>query len=337
MPDIAELLPKESGARAAAILMMLLEEAEAADVLGRLEPAEVKQLGASMYEIADVSEGSVNSVLDLFVAQARERTTIGFEADQQIRGMMERALGTERADKVLARVMPPQRFGSIEALKWMDARSVAQLVEHEHPQFAALTLAHLDPAAAAAVLELLDDGNQAEIVYRIATLRPVGAMAIESLEQLLLRQTGGAGGATSRRGGPSEAAAIMNNTRTPVEQRVIRTLQKLDKNLARTIEDEMFVFEDLLDLDNKSLGAVLRTVESDRLVLALKGADDRICDRFFGCMSQRAAQSIQDELAERGPTRISDVHDAQKTILAAARRLADSGEIMLGAKGDDYV
>lgn len=335
MPDLATM--PEGGARAAAILMMLLEEAEAADVLGRLEPAEVKQLGASMYEIADVSEGSVNSVLDLFVAQARERTTIGFEADQQIRGMMERALGTERADKVLARVMPSQKFGSLEALKWMDARSIAQLVEHEHPQFAALTLAHLDPAAAAAVLELLDDGNQAEIVYRIATLRPVGAMALESLEQLLLRQTGGAGGATSRRGGPSEAAAIINNTRTPVEQRVIRSIQKLDKNLARTIEDEMFVFENLLDLDDKSLGAVLRSVESDRLVLALKGADDRISARFFGCMSQRAAQSIQDELADRGPTRLSDVHDAQKTILAAARRLADAGEIMLGAKGDDYV
>jgi flagellar motor switch protein FliG len=335
MPDLATM--PENGARAAAILMMLLEEAEAADVLGRLEPDEVKQLGASMYEIADVSEGSVNSVLDLFVAQARERTTIGFEADQQIRGMMERALGTERADKVLARVMPQQRFGSLEALKWMDARSIAQLVEHEHPQFAALTLAHLDPAAAAAVLELLEDGNQAEIVYRIATLRPVGAMAIESLEQLLLRQTGGAGGATSRRGGPSEAAAIINNTRTPVEQRVIRSIQKLDKNLARTIEEEMFVFENLLDLDDKSLGAVLRSVESDRLVLALKGADDRISARFFGCMSQRAAQSIQDELADRGPTRLSDVQDAQKTILAAARRLADAGEIMLGAKGDDYV
>ncbi|RHW18462.1 flagellar motor switch protein FliG [Sphingomonas gilva] len=337
MPDLATVIPAEGGARAAAILMMLLEEAEAADVLGRLEPDEVKQLGATMYEIADVSEGSVNSVLDLFVAQARERTTIGFEADQQIRGMMERALGAERADKVLARVMPPQKFGSLEALKWMDARSIAQLVEHEHPQFAALTLAHLDPAAAASVLELLDEGQQAEIVYRIATLRPVGAMAVESLEQLLLRQTGGAGGATSRRGGPSEAAAIVNNTRTPVEQRIIRTLQKLDKGLARTIEDEMFVFENLLDLDDKSLGAVLRTVEADRLVLALKGADDRIRDRFFGCMSQRAAQSIQDELADRGPTRLSDVQDAQKTILAAARRLADAGEIMLGAKGDDYV
>lgn len=337
MLDAATVAPGENGARAAAILMMLLEEAEAADVLGRLDPDEVKQLGASMYDIADVSEGSVNSVLDLFVSQARERTTIGFESDQQIRGMMERALGTERADKVLARVMPQQRFASLDALKWMDARSIAQLVEQEHPQFAALTLAHLDAAVAASVLELLDEASQADIVYRIATLRPVGTAAIESLEQLLLRQTSGSSGATSRRGGPSEAAAIINNTRTPVEQRVIRTLQKLDKSLARVIEDEMFVFENLLDLDDKSLGTVLRSIESDSLVLALKGADERVRDRFFGCMSQRAAQSIQDELADRGPTRLSDVQDAQKIILAAARRLADAGEIMLGAKGDDYV
>lgn len=329
---------KPGGARAAAILLMLLEEAEAADVLSRLDPEEVKQLGATMFEIADVSEGNVSTVLDLFVAQARERTTIGFEADQQIRGMMERALGSERAEKVLARVMPPQRFGSLEALKWMDARTIAQLVGHEHPQVAALTLAHLDPGAAAAVLEQLDEALQAEIIFRIATLRPVSGMAIEELEQVLLRQPSATGGgATSRRGGPSDAAAIVNNTRAVVEQRIIRSLQRLDKGLARSIEDEMFVFDNLLDLDDKSLGTLLRTVESDRLVLALKGADERTRQRFFGCMSQRAAQTIQDELADRGLTRLAEVQDAQKEILATARRLSETGQIMLGAKGDDYV
>lgn len=339
MADVAEMAAGLGGSKAAAILLMLLEEAEAADVLGRLEPEEVKQLGASMFEVADVSEGQVNSVLDLFVAQARERTTIGFESDRQIRGMMERALGADRADKVLARVTPTERTGSLEALKWMDARTIALLIEHEHPQVAALTLAHLDANTGASVLELLDEAAQAEIVYRVATLKPVSAAALEELEQVLLRQVAstGTGGATSRRGGPSAAAGIVNNTRTSVEQRIIRSLQRLDRGLARTIEDEMFVFENLLELDEKSLGALLRAVENDTLVLALKGSDERLRGKFFGCMSSRAAQSIQDELAERGPTRLSDVQDAQKDILAIARKLSDSGQIMLGAKGDDYV
>jgi len=330
--------PVPGGCEAAAILLMLLAEEEAADVLSRLEPEEVQQLGGAMFGVADVSEHQVNGVLDLFVSRARARTTIGFAADQQIRGVMERALGPDRAENVLARITPPTRNSALDALKWMDPRTIAALIENEHPQIAALVIAHLDPPIAADVLQLLDDDVQTDVVYRVATLGLVTAEALEDLERLLLRQlTRSSQGATSKRGGPTEAAQIVNNTRQSAEQRIIRSLGKLDKTLARMIEDEMFVFDNLMALDDKSLGTLLRTVENDVLVVALKGADDRLRAKMFACMSSRAAQSIQDEIAERGPMRLAEVQDAQKEVLSIARKLADAGTISLGNRGDDYV
>ena len=326
------------GCEAAAILLMLLSEEEAADVLSRLDPEEVQQLGGAMFGVADVTEHQVNGVLDLFVTRARARTTIGFGADQHIRGVMERALGPDRADNVLARITPQTRTSALDALKWMDSRTIATLIENEHPQIAALVLAHLDPPIAADVLQLLDEETQTDVVYRIATLGPVTAEALEDLERVLLRQLNRASqGATSKRGGPTDAAHIVNNTRQTAEQRIIKQLGKLDKNLARMIEDEMFVFDNLNALDDKSLGTLLRTVENDVLVVALKGADPGLRQKMFCCMSSRAAQAIQDEIAERGPMRLAEVQDAQKEVLSVARKLADAGTISLGGKGDDYV
>lgn len=335
--DIAENAAIE-GSEAAAIFLMLLDEVEAAEVLGRLEPDEVKQLGGAMFGVADVTESQVNGVLDQFIRRARERTTIGFGADQQIRSMMERALGPDRADKVLARITPPQRSATLDALKWMDASTIAALIENEHPQIAALAIAHLDPAMAAEVLQLLDDEKQADVVYRVATLRPVTAEALEELETILLRQVTSKGhGITTRRGGTGEAARVLNNTKAGTDQRIIRSLTRLDKGLARAIEDEMFVFDNLMEVDERSLGTLLRSVESETLVLALKGADERLRAKMLGCMSNRAAQTIQDEIAERGPTRLTEVQEAQREVLTVARRLAEAGTIMLGGKSDDYV
>ena len=330
--------PAPAGSQAAAILLMLLGEEEAAQLLGRLDPQEVQHLGGAMFGVADVSESQVNSVLDQFVVRARERTAIGFGADRQIRGMMEKALGHERAENMLARITPPTRSATLDALKWMDPRTIANLIEHEHPQIMALVLAYLDPPIAADVLQLLDEDFQPDLIHRVATLGPVTAEAIEDLEQLLLRPVAPArsGGAT-KRGGTGEAAQIVNNTRKSAEQRIIKALQKLDRNLARSIEDEMFVFDNLMALDDKSLGTLLRSVESEILVVALKGADDRMKTKMFGCMSSRAAQSIQDSIADRGPMRLAEVQEAQKEMLAIARRLAAEGTIMLGGKGDDYV
>ena len=329
-----------SGSSAAAILLMLLAEDEAAQVLGRLDPDEVQQLGHAMFGVADVSEEEVDGVLDQFVDRARERTTIGFAADGQIRTMMERALGAERAENMLARITPPTRQSALDSLKWMDSKTIAGLVEGEHPQIAALVLAHLDPPIAADVLQQLDEDAQADIVYRVATLGPVSSEALDDLERLLLRQVnkGSGQGNAPKRGGPNEAAKIVNGTRTNVEQRVIRQLAKLDKGLARQIEDEMFVFDNLSALSEKDLGALLRSIDNEILIVALKGCEPTLRNRMFGSMSSRAAQSIQDEMAERGPMRLAEVQEGQKQVLAIARKLAEAGTINLGGKGgDDYV
>ena len=327
-----------AGSSAAAILLMLLAEDEAAQVLGRLDPDEVQQLGTAMFGVADVSEDEVDTVLDQFVDRARERTTIGFGADGQIRTMMERALGAERAENMLARITPPTRQSALDSLKWMDAKTIAALVEPEHPQIAALVLAHLDAPVAGEVLQLLGEDVQADVVYRVATLGEVSSEALDDLERLLLRQANKQSkGALPARGGGAVAAKIVNSTRTATEQRVIRQLAKLDKNLARTIEDEMFVFDNLNGLSDKDLGALMRGVENEVLIVALKGCDEKLRTRIFGCMSARAAQSIQDEMAERGPMRLAEVQEAQKAVIAVARKLADAGTISLGGKDDDYV
>ncbi len=327
-----------SGSQTAAILLMLLGEEEAATVLSRLEPDEVQHLGGAMFGVANVSETEIDSVFDVFVDRARARTTLGFAADRQIKGMMHKALGAEKADKVLQRITPVKHVSALEGLKWMDARTIANLIENEHPQIAALVLAFLDPTVAAEVLALLPEDVQADLVYRVATLGPVTETALLELEELLSRPTTtSASASTTRRGGATDAAKIVNNSRKAAETRIIKALQKLDKTLARTIEEEMFVFDNLMSVDDKNLGTLLRAIDSDTLVVALKGADERLRQKIFGCMSVRAAQSIQDEINDRGPMRLADVQEAQKAMLSIARRLAAEGTINLGGKSDDYV
>lgn len=340
MPEAAPENPGPAipGSAAAAVLLMLFDEDEAAQILSRLEPDEVRQLGYAMYDVADVQIEEVNSALDHFVNKAKRRTTIGYGAAKHIRGAMTKALGPERADDMLARITPPTRSTRLQMLKWMEAKDIAAAIEREHPQIIAIVLAHLDPPAAASVLQMLPSGAQDEVVYRVATLGPVSADALDDLEQLLMRaKSSSARGSETQRGGTTEAAAIMNNIAKDAEQRIIKALTKRDKVVAQSIEDEMFIFDNLMDLDDKNLGTLMRSVENEQLVVALKGATDVLKSRILGCMSSRAAQSIQDEMEERGPMRLSDVLEAQKAIIALARKMADQGDIMLGAKGDDFV
>jgi flagellar motor switch protein FliG len=326
------------GSAAAAVLLMLFDEDEAAQILARLEPEEVRQLGYAMYDVADVEVEEVNQALDRFVTKAKRRTTIGYGATQHIRGAMHKALGPERADNMLARITPPTQSTKLEMLKWMEAKEIAALIDCEHPQVMALVLAHLDAPIAADVLQLLPAEHQEEVVYRIATLGPVGSEALDELEILLSR--GGAvksQGTQSQRGGTTEAAAIMNNVRKENEQRIIKALAKRDKIVAQSIEEEMFVFDNLIDLDDKNMGALMRGVDNEVLVVALKGANELLKGKIFNAMSARAAQSIADEMEERGPIRLAEVIEAQKAIVGTARRMADAGTLMLGGKGNDFV
>jgi flagellar motor switch protein FliG len=324
-----------AGRETAAILLMLLQEDEAATLLSRLDPEEVQQLGEAMFAVADVSERQVNTVLDEFVGRARQRTTLGFGSDGHIRGVMARALG-DRAGDMLQRITPPTHATALDALKWMDVDAIAGAIDGEHPQIAAIVLAHLDAPKAAAVLEKMDESRQADVVYRVARLGPVTQDALEELDRILATaKRGPAPSAATKRGGPNEAAQIVNNVPTAIEQRLVRQLTKLDKNLARAIEDEMFVFDNLMAVSEKDIGTLFRNVENELVVVGLKSCDQRLRDRILGSMSARAAQSIQDEMAERGPMRLSEVQEAQKAILAIARRLADESQISLGGKSDD--
>lgn len=326
------------GSAAAAVLLMLFDEDEAAQILSRLEPDEVRQLGFAMYDVADVEIEEVNSALDKFVNKAKRRTTVGYGATQHIRGAMTKALGPERADNILARITPPTRSTKLEMLKWMEPKEIAAIIEQEHPQVIAIVLAHLDPANAAAVLALLPNEYQDDVVYRVATLGPVSSEALDDLEQMLSTAKPSAGKSmAAQRGGTSDAAAIMNNVRKDIELRVIKALAKRDKVVAQTIEDEMFIFDNLINLDEKNLGVLMRSVDAALLVVALKGTNEMLKAKMLGCMSQRAAQSIQDEMEERGPLRLAEVVDAQKQVVAMARRLADEGQLMLGGKGEDFV
>jgi flagellar motor switch protein FliG len=338
MPALGAAAATPNGSEAAAILLMMLGDAEAAEILSYLEPDEVQHLGSAMFGVADVSENQVETVFNTFMSRNKARTTIGFGAAPRIRAVMEHALGADRAENVLARITPPTRSRALDPLRWMDAKTIAGLIEPEHPQIAAVVLAHLEPPIAADVLQLLPAEIQPDLIYRVAKLESVTAEALEELERILVAQVGRMSSApTATRGGASEAAKIMNNMRPGSDQRIIRSLAKADKQLAQKIEDEMFIFDDLGALDEKNLGILLRNIENDVLIVALKGCDEKLREKMLGCMSARAADSIRDEMAERGPLRLAEVHEAQKEVLTIARRLADAGTLMLAGRGDDYV
>ncbi len=327
-----------TGTERAAVLMMLVGEDEAAAILQKLEPDEVRELGRAMFTVADVSEADVEGVLDDFVGRARERTGITFDPRPKIEAVMHRALGQEKAESVLARITPAAAACEIDLLDWLDATDIAAMIEKEHPQVAALLIANLEPSVGAQVLELLPDHAQPEILHRIAKLGPITPEAVETLRAMVGNRATSASQSTQvKLGGTREAAKILQGARKATEQRVMPKLFKLDKETAKQIEEAMFVFENLLDMDDKNLGTLIRSIDGDILTRALKGADEAGRNRFLGCMSARAADGIRDDMEARGPMKLSEVLEAQKVIIQIARNLAKDGTIMMGGGEDDYV
>ncbi|WP_267434288.1 flagellar motor switch protein FliG [Sphingomonas sp. GM_Shp_1] len=342
MSAVAEAPRAYSGVERAAVLMMLVGEEEAAAILQKLDPDEVRELGKAMYSIADVSESDVDEVLDNFVGCARARTSIAFEPKPLVENLMNRALGPERADSVLSRIVPPEAQCEIEMLHWLDATDIAKIVEKEHPQIGAVLIANCDPAVAGQVLELLPETMQPDILHRVARLGPVTPQAIETLNAILSRRTsggngGGGAGNGLTMGGSREAAKILSSARKATEQRVMPKLFKIDRDVAKQIEEALFIFENLLEMDDKNLGALIRNVDGEVLIRSLKGADEAARERFLACMSARAAAGIRDEIDSRGPMKLSEVLEAQKAMIAVARNLAKEGTIMMGGGEDDYV
>ena len=337
-PDAREAFELLNGTQKCAILMLLLGEEEASEILKNLSPREVQQLGTAMYSVADVNQDTVNMVLDEFLAIIKAQTSIGLGADTYIRRVLIKALGEDKAGSVLTRITPSQTGKNIEILQWMDARSIAEMIAGEHPQIIGIIVAHLEYAVAADVLVLLPEDIQHEVIQRIATLDSVQPEAIAQLERVMqLQFKANTSLRASKIGGVKAAAKIMNFTKTAMEQRIMGKLAKADKNVMTQILDNMFMFENLIAVDDKSMGTLLRSVEPNTLAIALKGADERLRDKIFGAMSSRAAASLKDEMDSKGPMRVSEVQEAQKQIIAVARQLSDAGTIMLAGRGDDYV
>jgi flagellar motor switch protein FliG len=327
-----------TGVERAAVLMMLVGEQEAAAMLQKLDPDEVRLLGSAMFAVADVSEQEVEDVLDDFVGRARERNSISFDPRPRIEAVMNIALGPEKASSVLARITPPEAACELELLDWLDAPEIAAMIEKEHPQIAAVLIANLDPSVGGQVLERLPDAMQPDILHRIARLGPITPEAVDTLRTMLANRTGTAGRSNGVvLGGAREAAKILSGARKATEQRVMPKLFKLDKDVAKQIEEAMFVFENLLELDDKNLGTLIRNVDGEILTRSLKGVDEAVRARFLGCMSARAADGIRDEMEARGPMKLADVLEAQKAMIQIARTLAKDGTIQMGASEDDYV
>ena len=331
-----ENTPRLSGTQKSAILMMLLGEEEAAAVLKNLSPKEVQHLGTAMYSVQAADQETVNAVLDEFLEIIKGQTSLGLGGGNYIRNVLTRALGDDKAQSVLSRITPSSSERPIEILDWMDARSIAELVQDEHPQIVALITSYLDFGLASDVLSLLEPELQSDVILRIATLETVAPEALRELEEVMKKKfQANTSLRSSQVGGVKAAAKIMNFTKEVMERRILNDVKKVDKELMQAIQDNMFTFDNLGMSDDRSLQTLLRSLETEDLVLALKGADEFLRDKLFGCMSTRAAANIQDEMEALGPIRLTEVQNAQKRIIAVARKMSDEGSIVLAGRGGE--
>ena len=331
--------PDIDGKAAAAMLMMMLDDAEAASIVGQLDAQDVRALGTAMLGIAGANDGQIEAALSLFSARYETMGPLSGDPTPRVRAVIEKAVGVDRAASLLAGIAPIASPRLSQLLDWMDAEVIAAMLKREHPQVGALVVASLEPDVAATALAMIDESRQADLLLRAARLGKVSRDAVSELEVIVARYSGGdqAPPPKVELGGSSGVAKIVNNLGRPRGERLIKAIRKSDRPIADAIEEDMFVFEDLLDLDAKALGAVMRSVDASNLVFALKGASPELAERILASMSQRAADSIRDEMAERTMVKRSEVDAAQKAIIALTRQLADAGEIMLGSEGNDYV
>ena len=322
----------------AAVLLLLLGEQQAADIIKFLNPKEVQNLGSAMVAVADLSQEAVNTVLDDFIDTFKKQTTLGFGADDYVENVLKLALGEDKAASVLRRILPSSASKGLEILSWMDARSIAEMIRAEHPQVVAIILSVLDYEVAADCLAFLPDEIRAEVVQRIAALETVQPSAMKELEAIMKKQfSTNSSAKSSSFGGVNAAAKIMNFTKVDLEGPILDAVNKADPDLATAIMDGMFSFENLIGVDNRAIQTLMRNVEPDMLMIALKGADEGVQEKFFANMSTRAKAMFIDDMEAKGPMRLTDVEDAQKSTMRIARKLADAGELVLAGQGDDFV
>jgi flagellar motor switch protein FliG len=338
--ELAEKLRVEmsniSGAQRAAVLMLLLGEQQASEIIKFLNPGEVQALGGAMVAVSDVSQEAVNAILDEFVTTIKKQSSLGLGSTDYVEKVFKRALGDDKAASVLGRILPGQSTKGLEILQWMDARAIADMIKTEHPQVTAIILSVLDHQVAADVLNFLPDETRPEIIQRVASLETVQPSAMQELESIMkLQFSNNTSSKSSSFGGLKAAAQIMNSTKTALEASIMKGLESIDADLMMRIQDNMFTFENLAAVDNKGIQVLMRAVDNNQLMIAMKGASEDVKARFFDNMSERARGMFKDEMDAKGLMRLSDVEEAQKQIMRSARKLSDSGELVLG--GGDFV
>jgi flagellar motor switch protein FliG len=325
----------EAGLQSSAILMLTLGEEEAAGVFRHLAPKEVQKIGKAMAKLKSVTKDKIEEVLATFHEDAEDQTSIGNDSDGYIRSVITKALGEEKGGFLLDRILQGGDSSGIESLKWMDPANVAALIKDEHPQIIASLLAHLEGEQASAVLSGLAEPVRNDVLLRIATLDGMQPSALRELNDVLAKILAGSDSVkTTPVGGVPAVAAILNCMGGVQETSALEAMREYDVDLAQRIVDEMFVFENLLNVDDRGIQSLLREIQSESLIVALKGAPEELREKIFKNMSQRAAEMLRDDLDAKGPVRVSEVETEQKEILKVVRRMADEGQLSLGGKGD---
>lgn len=322
----------------AAVLMISLGEAEAAEILRHLGPKEVQRIGEAMARLDNVPQSKVESVISDFLTTVSDQTGIGIHNDRYIRGMLNQALGEEKAKTLIDRILLSTNTSGLDTLRWMDPKQIAEIIRNEHPQIQSVIMSYLDTDLAAGVLAYFDETVRLDLLMRISSMEEVQPHALQELNDMFEVQFSGARTTQAAKlGGVKHAADIMNFVDGSIEQQIIDGIREVDEGLATQIQDLMFVFADLVDVEDTGIQAILREIQTDMLVVALKGADTDLQEKIFKNMSKRAADLLKDDLEAKGPVRVSEVEEAQREILGVARRLADEGEIVLGSGGDEML
>jgi len=324
------------GVEKSAILLMSLGEDAAAEVLKYLAPREVQKLGSAMAHLKQVTREKIDGVLNDFQIVADEKTTLGMASDDYIRSVLVKALGDDKAANLIERILQGGDTSGIEGLKWMDSPQVAELIKNEHPQIIATILVHLDRDQASEILGFLPERLCNDVTLRIATLDGIQPTALRELNEVLTKLLAGSNNIKkSAMGGARTAAEILNFMSGAQETSIIENIRQHDPDLAQKILDDMFVFEDIVDIEDRGIQLVLREVQSESLIIALKGTTDVVREKILKNMSQRAGDLLREDLEAKGPVRVSEVEAEQKEILKLVRRLADEGQISLGGKGEE--
>jgi len=326
----------DQGLENAAILLMSLGEEEAAGVFKHLSPKEVQGLGETIAKMKAISRERVDGVLQLFTDTAGAQSMLVTDTDEYVKAVLRRALGDDKANLLIDRILQGGDTAGIESLKWMDPQSVGELLRIEHPQIVAALLVHLESDQASDILKTFPERHRNEVLVRIATLDGIQPSALKDLNEVMSKVL--AGGEKMRKtslGGVKAAAEMINMMGTSVETAVLDYIREADNDLAQKIMDNMFTFDDLEKVDDKGIQALLKEVQSESLVIALKGATPEMREKVFKNMSTRAAETLREDLESRGPVRVSEVETEQKEMLKIVRRLADEGQIVLSGGGDD--